>query len=148
MANYIPKGYHTATPYLICDGAADAIEFYKKAFGATEVMRMPNENGRLAHAEIRIGDSHLMLSDEHPQMSVYGPKHYGGSPTTVLLYMKDVDSVVKGAVALGAKLVRPPEDQFYGDRVSTIKDPFGHQWYVHTHVKDMTPDEMMAAAPR
>lgn len=148
MADYIPKGYHTATPYLICDGASAAIEFYKKAFGATEVMRMEGPDGKLGHAEIKIGDSHLMLSDGNPQMNVYGPKHYGGSPIKVLLYMKDVDNVVKDAVAAGAKIVRPVADQFYGDRVGTISDPFGHEWYIHTHIKDMTPEEMMAAAPK
>jgi PhnB protein len=148
MASYIPEGYHSATPYMIFDGAADAIEFYKKAFGATEVMRMDGPDGKVGHAEIKIGDSHIMLSDGNPKMGIYGPKHYGGSPITVLLYVKDVDSVVQNAVALGAKIVRPVADQFYGDRVGTISDPFGHQWYIHTHIKDMSPEEMMAAAPK
>ena len=141
----IPEGYHTATPYLICDDAAQAIEFYKKVFGATEIMRMPMPGGKLGHAEIRIGDSVIMLADENPEHGVYAPQHYGGTPVSVLLYVEKVDSVFNQAVSAGAKAVRPPQDMFYGDRTSTITDPFGHSWYIHTHVKDVTPEEMRKA---
>jgi PhnB protein len=148
MANtvrYIPEGYHTATPYLICNGAAEAIEFYKKAFGAAEVMRMPTPNGKVAHAEIKIGDSHIMLADENPQIGAYAPKHFGGSPVSILIYVEQVDTVFQRAVSAGAKAVEQPTDKFYGDRTSSLTDPFGHSWYVHTHVKDVSPAEMAAA---
>jgi PhnB protein len=142
----IPEGFHTATPYIICKAAADAIEFYKKAFGAVEVMRMAGPDGRIGHAEIKIGDSHIMLSDEHPEMSIYSPQHYGGSPVSVLLYVGNADATVSAAVAAGAKILRPLKDEFYGDRAGTIVDPFGHQWYIHTHIKDVSPEEMQNAA--
>ncbi len=142
----IPEGFHTATPYIICKPAADAIEFYKKAFGAVEVMRMAGPDGRIGHAEIKIGDSHIMLSDEHPEMSIYSPQHYGGSPVSVLLYVGKADATVSAAVAAGAKVLRPLKDEFYGDRAGTIVDPFGHQWYIHTHIKDVSPEEMQNAA--
>ena len=138
----IPQGYQAVTPYLIVDGAADAIEFYKKAFGATEVMRMPGPDGRIGHAEVRIADSHVMLADEAKEMGHKGPKTVGGSPISLLLYVEDVDKVVDRAVAAGAKLTRPVADQFYGDRTGGIEDPFGHQWYVATHVEDVSPEEM------
>jgi PhnB protein len=141
----IPQGYHSVTPYLICKGAADAIEFYKKALGATEVMRMDDPSGRIAHAEIKLGDSHIMLADEQPEAGIYGPKHYGGSPVSVMVYVPNVDATVNAAVAGGAKLTRPVADQFYGDRAGIIVDPFGHQWYIHTHIKDVSPEEMRAA---
>ena len=141
----IPEGYHTATPYLICNGAAEAIEFYKKVFGATEIMRMPMPGGKLGHAEVRIGDSVIMLADENPQHGVYSPQHYGGTPVSVLLYVEKVDAIFNQAVSAGAKAVRPPQDMFYGDRTSTITDPFGHSWYIHTHVKDVSPEEMRKA---
>jgi PhnB protein len=142
----IPEGYHSVTPYMICKGAADAIEFYKKAFGAVEVMRMAGPNGRIGHAEIKIGDSHIMLSDEHPEMGIYSPQHYGGSPTSVLLYVENADATVNAAVTAGAKVTRPLKDEFYGDRAGTVVDPFGHQWYVHTHIKDVSPEELQRAA--
>jgi PhnB protein len=142
----IPEGYHSATPYMICKGAAEAIEFYKKAFGAVEVMRMAGPNGQIGHAEIRIGDSHIMLSDEHPEMGIYSPQHYGGSPISVLLYVENADATVNTAVAAGAKVTRPLKDEFYGDRAATVADPFGHQWYVHTHIKDVSPEELHRAA--
>lgn len=147
MANVkpVPEGYHTATPYLCCKGAADAIEFYKKALGAVETVRMKGPDGKIGHAEIRIGDSHIMLADEHPQMGVYGPQHYGGSPITVVLYVESADKTVNQAVAAGAKITRPLQDQFYGDRTATITDPFGHQWHIHTHLRDVSPEEMRAA---
>ena len=141
----IPAGYHSVTPYLICKGASDAIEFYKKAFGAVEVVRMAGPDGRVGHAELKIGDSHIMLADEHPDMGAYSPQHYGGSPVSVLLYVENTDATVSAAVAAGAKITRPVKDEFYGDRAGTITDPFGHQWYIHTHIKDGTPEEMRAA---
>jgi len=141
----IPEGYHTATPYLICNGASEAIEFYKKVFGAKETVRMPMPGGTLGHAEIRIGDSVIMLADENPEHGARSPQHYGGTPVSVLLYVEEVDEVFKQAVSAGAKAVRPPQDMFYGDRASTITDPFGHSWYIHTHVKDVTPEEMRKA---
>jgi len=138
----IPVGYHALTPYLIVDGAAAAIDFYKKAFGATEVMRMPGAHGRIGHAEIKIGDSTLMLADEDPSMGYRGPKVGGGNSISLALYVEDCDAVVARAVAAGAKLTRPVEDQFYGDRSGGITDPFGHSWYVMTHVRDVTEEEM------
>lgn len=138
----IPAGYHSVTPYLIIDGAAAAIEFYKKAFGATEVLRMPSPDGRIGHAEITVGDSHVMLADESREMNARAPRSVGGSPVSLLLYVEDVDRVVERAVAAGAKLVRPVEDKFYGDRMGGIEDPFGHQWYVGTHIEDVSPEEM------
>jgi PhnB protein len=141
----IPEGYHSATPYMICKGAADAIEFYKKAFGAVEVMRMAGPEGTIMHAEIKIGDSHIMLSDEHPAMNIYGPPHYGGSPISVLLYVENADTTVNTAVAAGAKITRALKDEFYGDRAGTIVDPFGHQWYIHTHIKDVSMEELRTA---
>ncbi|HEX4067383.1 MAG TPA: VOC family protein [Acidobacteriaceae bacterium] len=141
----IPDGYHSVQPYLQLKGAAAAIEFYKKAFGATEIMRMPGPDGRLGHAEIRIGDSVVMLADEHPERGIHGPAHYGGVPMTILLYMENCDGVYAKAIAAGAKSLREPADQFYGDRMVGVEDPFGFQWYIATHVKDVTPEEMQAA---
>ena len=138
----IPEGYHSVTPYLIVDGAAAAIEFYKKVFGATEVVRMPAPGGRIGHAEIKIGDSHVMLADENTEMNARSPKSVGGTPLSLMLYVEDVDKTVEGAVAAGAKLERPVEDKFYGDRMGGIEDPFGHQWYVGTHIEDVSPEEM------
>jgi PhnB protein len=141
-AKQIPEGYHTATPYLIIKDAAQAIEFYKKAFGATEVMRFAQPDGKIGHAEIKIGDSHIMLADEFPEMGARSPQTLGGSPVSILLYVKDVDAQAKLAVAAGAKVVRPVKDQFYGDRSGSFEDPFGHQWHIATHVEDVAPDEM------
>ncbi len=141
----IPEGYHTVTPYLICDGASQAIEFYKKAFGAVESMRMAMPNGKIGHAEIKIGDSFIMLADDSPEVGARSPQHYGGSPINVLLYVENTDAMLAQAVSAGAKIVRPLKDEFYGDRTATIVDPFGHTWYIHTHVKDVTPEEMKAA---
>jgi PhnB protein len=141
----IPEGYHTVTPYLICKGAAGAIEFYKKAFGAVETVRMPNPDGKIGHAEIKIGDSHIMLADENPELHALSPAHFGGTPVSILLYVDKVDSVFQQAVAAGAKTVEQPTDKFYGDRTSSVIDPFGHSWYIHTHVKDVSPEEMRQA---
>jgi PhnB protein len=138
----IPDGYHNVTPYLIVDGAAKALDFYKQAFGAKERMRMGSPGGKVGHAEIQIGDSVIMLADEHPEMDARGPRAFGGSPVTVHLYVDNVDATVKSAEAAGAKIMRPVQDQFYGDRSGTIEDPFGHRWHVSTHVEDVPPDEM------
>lgn len=140
-AKPIPDGYHSLTPYLIVKGAAKAIEFYKKAFGATELLRMPGPNGTIGHAEIKIGDSPLMLADESPAMGFRGPAS-GGSPISLLLYVPDCDAVIDRAVAAGARVTRPAADQFYGDRSGGITDPFGHSWYVSTHIEDVSPEEM------
>lgn len=142
----VPDGYHTATPYLVVDGAAKAIEFYARVFGATERMRMPGPGGKVGHAEIRIGDSVIMLADEHPEMGARGPRASGGAAVSLHLYVPDVDATVKRAVAAGARLLRPVEDKFYGDRMGTIEDPFGHHWHVSTHREDVPPDEMARRA--
>jgi len=138
----VPDGYHNVTPYLIVDGAAKALDFYKRVFGATERMRMPGPGGKVGHAEIGIGDSVIMLADEHPEMGARGPRAFGGSPVSLMLYVEDVDATVKTAVAAGAKLLQSVEDKFYGDRSGTIEDPFGHRWHVSTHTEDVPPDEM------
>jgi PhnB protein len=138
----VPKGYHTVTPYLIVKGAAAAIEFYKKAFGAKELVRMPGPDGSVMHAEIKIGDSPIMLGDENPQMDTRGPKALGGTPVGICLYVKDVDALAAQAVAAGATVQRPVMDQFYGDRSGTFGDPFGHQWTIATHIEDVSPQEM------
>ncbi len=138
----IPEGYHSVTPYLIVDGAAKALDFYTRVFGATERMRIPGPGGKVGHAEISIGDSLIMLADEHPEMGARGPRAFGGSSVSLMLYVQDVDATVKTAVAAGARLLRPVEDKFYGDRSGTIEDPFGHQWHVSTHIEDVPPDEM------
>jgi len=141
----IPDGYHTATPYLIVRGAAKAIDFYKKAFGATEIMRMGDDN-KIHHAEIRIGNSPIMLADEFPEMNALSPEGLGGSPITIMLYVENVDELFKQAVAAGATVERPVSDQFYGDRTGGIKDPFGHKWYLATHIEDVPPDELKKRA--
>jgi PhnB protein len=145
-AKPIPDGYHRLTPYLIVDGAAKALEFYTRVFGASERMRMPGPGGRLGHAEISIGDSVIMLADEHPEMGARGPRALGGSPVSLVLYVEDVDATVKTAVAAGARVLRPVEDKFYGDRSGTIEDPFGHHWHVSTHQEDVPPEEMARRA--
>jgi PhnB protein len=142
----VPEGYHNVTPYLIVDGASGAIEFYKKAFGASERMRMAAPGGRLGHAEIQIGDSRIMLADEFPDMGVRGPKAFGGAPVNLYLYVEDVDGVAKRAIAAGAKEVRPIKDQFYGDRSGTFEDPYGHVWHISTHKEDIPADELRRRA--
>ena len=137
-----PAGYHTATPYLIIQGAAAALDFYKKVFGATEIMRMAQPDGKIGHAEMRIGDSIVMLADEVPQMGYRGPKSLGGSPVSLMLYVKDVDAVVACAVSGGAKLTQPVQDKFYGDRNGVLEDPFGHVWTIATHTEDVSPEEI------
>jgi PhnB protein len=142
----IPDGYRTATPYLYLKGGAEALEFYKKAFGAKEIMRHPMPDGRIGHAEIQIGDSRIMLADEYPEMNIRGPRSLGGSSMALMLYVEDVDSFVQRAVAAGAKVVRPIQNQFYGDRSGALEDPFGHSWYVATHVEDVSDEELRRRA--
>ena len=137
----IPSGYHSVTPYLIVDGAAAAIEFYKKAYGAQVVLQMPGPGGKVMHAEIRIGDSIVMLADEFPEMDARGPKSVGGTPVGLMIYVEDVDAQFAQALAAGAKEVRPVKDQFYGDRSGTLLDPFGHKWTLATHIEDVTVEE-------
>jgi PhnB protein len=142
----IPDGYQAITPYLIVDGAASAIEFYQKVFGAIEVMRLSGPDGKVGHAELLINDARIMLADEFPQMGARGPRSFGGSPVRMLLYVDDVDAIAKRAVAAGAKLVRPIEDQFYGDRAGGLEDPFGHHWHIATHIEDVSAEEMQRRA--
>ena len=141
-AKPIPDGYHTATPYLIVRDAARGIEFYKKAFGATEMLRCADPSGKLMHAEIKIGNSPIMLADEFPEMQILGPQSRGGSTVIILLYVEDVDARFSQAVAAGAKVVRPVKDEFYGDRAGTLEDPFGHVWTIATHREDVSSEEM------
>src|SRR5262245_42138067 len=142
----IPAGYHSVTPYIIVDGAARAIDFYKKAFGATETLRIPAPGGKIGHAEIKVGDSIIMLADEHPDMGARSPRSLGGSPVSLMVYVQDVDAVAKCATAAGAKEVRPIENKFYGDRMGTFEDPFGHQWHIGSHVEDVPEDELKRRA--
>jgi PhnB protein len=138
----IPEGYHSVTPYLIVTGAAAALDFYAKVFGATELMRMPGPDGRIGHAEIKIGDSPIMLADEHPEIDARSPKTIGGTPVFIMIYVANVDTIFNQAVAAGAKVLKPLSDQFYGDRSGTIEDPFGHKWTIATHVEDVSPEEI------
>ena len=133
------------TPHIVCSGAADAIEFYKKAFNAVEVARLPGPDGKLMHAEVRIGDSTVMLVDESPDWGCHGPRSLKGSPVTLHLYVDDVDGVVAQAVRAGAKITIPVDDMFWGDRYGKLEDPFGHQWSVGTHIRDVSPEEMKQA---
>jgi len=145
----VPDGFHSVTPYLFIKGAAKAIDFYKDVFGAGVLVRMEGPGGSIAHAEIRIGDSVIMLGDEVPQMGALSPLTVGGASSGLNLYLENVDAVVEKAVGAGAKIVRPLKDQFYGDRSATLLDPFGHMWTLATHIEDVSPDEMkkrMAAA--
>ena len=140
--SYIPKGYNTITPYLVIKGAAKAIEYYKNVFGATVVERMDGPDGRVGHAELQIGDSRIMLADENPSMGARSAESIGASPVSLYVYIPDCDQVVEKAVAGGAKILKPVQDQFYGDRSGFIQDPFGHLWGVATHVEDVSPQEM------
>ena len=148
--NYIPKGYNSISPYLVVKGAAKAIEYYKKVFGATEVVRMDQPNGKVGHAELQIGDSRFMLAEENPSM---GQGHVsasgiGASPVSLYLYIPDVDRVIERAVDEGAKVLKPVQDQFYGDRTGFIEDPFGHLWGVATHIEDVAPKELAERAKK
>lgn len=142
----IPDGMHSITPHLVCAGAASAIAFYKQAFGATEVSRLPGPDGRLMHAQVMIGDSALMLVDEMPECGARGPKTLNGTPVSIHLYVEDADATVARAVAAGARVVMPLADMFWGDRFGLIEDPYGHQWTVATHQRDVSPEEMAQAA--
>jgi PhnB protein len=142
MVRPIPDGYHSVTPYLILSSASDAIAFYKRALGADEVMRMDDPAGKIHHAEISIGGSRIMLADEHPEIQALSPQTIGGSPVSIHVYVEDVDAMVQRAVAAGAKLIRPVADQFYGDRVGGIEDPFGYRWFIATHKEDLSMDEI------
>jgi PhnB protein len=142
----IPEGYHSVTPYLYAKGAAHAIEFYKRAFSATERMRILQPDGRVGHAEIHIGDSIIMLADEFPEMDVRSPQSLGGSPVSIHLYVEDADVMFNQAVTAGAKVKRPMADQFYGDRVGGVEDPFGHTWWISTHKEDLSPEEIAKRA--
>ena len=138
----IPDGYHTVTPYLIVQRAAAAIDFYKKVFDAKELMRMPGPGGKVGHAELQVGDSRIMLADEHPEMGAKAPGSFGGSPVGLMLYVEDVDARFNRAVAAGGKIKKPLADQFYGDRSGSLTDPFGHQWTIATHKEDVSPEEI------
>lgn len=138
----IPEGYSSITPYLIIKDATKAISFYEQVFGATELMRFDGPNGTIAHAELQIGDSRIMVADEHPQMGFRGPQSTGGTPVGLMLYVDDVDRVFRRAVEAGAKTQQELKDQFYGDRSGTLIDPFGHRWTVATHIEDVTEEEM------
>ena len=138
----IPDGYPQVTPYLIVDGGDAAIAFYTKVLGAKERMRMPSPGDRIGHAELELGDSLVMLADEHPDMGILGPKSVGGTPVTISVYVEDVDAVFDRALSEGASSVRPVENQFYGDRSGQFDDPFGHRWSIATHVEDVPPEEM------
>jgi PhnB protein len=138
----IPDGYTSVIPYLIVDGAAKAIDFYKNAFGAIERFRIGGPGGRVGHAELTIGGSVIMLADEHPEMGALAPPTVGGTPVGLHLYVEDVDRVAAKAIAAGATLKRPVENQFYGDRLGSISDPFGHLWHISTHIEDLSPDEI------
>jgi uncharacterized glyoxalase superfamily protein PhnB len=141
----VPEGMHTVTPHLICGGAAEALEFYKNAFGAVELSRMPGPNGKVMHASMRIGDSVIMLNDEMPEWGTVGPKSLKGSAVTIHLYVDNVDAAFERAVKAGAKVTMPLADMFWGDRYGKLEDPFGHQWSIATHVRDVSPEEMQKA---
>ncbi|MGO8719683.1 MAG: VOC family protein [Acidobacteriaceae bacterium] len=138
----IPDGYHSVQPYLMLNGAAKAIEFYKNAFGATERLCMTQPDGRIGHAELEIGDSCIMMADENPQIEAFAPTHYGGSPVSLLIYTEDCDRMYHQAMAAGAKSEREPADQFYGDRMAGVEDPFGYRWFISTHIKDVSKEEL------
>jgi PhnB protein len=141
-AKPIPKGYGSVTPYLACGDAARAIDFYKKAFGAKEVMRMPGPDGRIGHAEVKIGDSRIMLTDEYREMDFLSPLTRGGTTVHIHLYVSDADRTAERAVGAGARLLNPVQDKFYGDRTGTVQDPFGHVWHIATHVEELSMTEL------
>ena len=142
MARPIPDGYHSVQPYLYLKNASDAIAFYSKAFGATERLRMANKDGRIGHAEINLGDSCIMMADENAAIGAYSPEHYGGVPMSLMIYVEDCDVIYQRAIAAGATSLREPADQFYGDRMAGVADPFGFHWFIGTHIKDVSPEEM------
>lgn len=138
----IPEGYHSVTPYLIVRGGAAAIDYYQKAFGAVELFRIPAPGGKVGHAEIKIGDSIIMLADEHPEMGYNGPETIGGTPVSLMIYVEDVDKTFERAVTGGGTVKQAIEDKFYGDRSGTVVDPFGHIWHISTHKEDVSMEEM------
>lgn len=144
----VPEGMHSVTPHLVCGGAAEAIEFYKKAFNAVELARLPGPDGKLMHGMIRIGDSTVMLADEFPDWGSFGPKLLKGSPVTLHLYVENVDAAFDRAVAAGATVKMPLQDMFWGDRYGIVEDPFGHYWSLAMHVRDVTPEEMQQAVQK
>jgi PhnB protein len=141
----IPREFHTVTPHLVCAGAAEAIEFYRKAFGAAELSRIPGSDGKVMHASIRIGDSIVMLNEESPERGAFGPRSLKGSPVTIHLYVENADAVFEQAIRAGAQVTMPLDDMFWGDRYGKLEDPFGHQWSVGTHIRDASPEEMQKA---
>jgi PhnB protein len=141
-----PRGYRTVTPYLIIKDAASAIDFYKQAFQAKVLMCLSEASGKVGHAEIKIGDSRIMLADEYPEMGSRGPQSFGGTPVSILLYVEDCDDIFTRAVTKGARVVKPMSDQFYGDRAGTLEDPFGHVWTIATHKEDLTSEEILKRA--
>jgi PhnB protein len=145
-AKSVPRGYRTVTPYLIIKDAASAIDYYKQAFKAKVLMCLSEPSGKVGHAEIKIGDSRMMLADEYPEMGSRGPQSFGGSPVSILLYVDDCDEIFNRAIAKGAKIVKPISDQFYGDRAGTLEDPFGHVWTIATHKEDLTSEEILQRA--
>lgn len=140
--NPIPDGYHSVQPYVMFKNCGEAISFYAKAFGATEKLRMTNAEGKVSHAEIQIGDSFIMMADEAPQMEAFSVEHYGGSPVSLLIYTENCDVMYKQALAAGAKSLREPSDQPYGDRMSGVRDPFGYRWWIASHIKDVSKGEL------
>ena len=138
----VPEGYHSVQPYLMFERCLEAIDFYARAFGAKERLCMKGPDGRVGHAEIEIGDSCVMMADENPTLQAYGPAHFGGSPVSLMVYVDDCDAVYHQAIAAGAENVREPADQPYGDRMSAVKDPFGYRWFIATHLKDLSKDEL------
>jgi PhnB protein len=145
-ASKIPAGHNSVSPYLIVDGAERALEFYKRAFGATEIFRHNAPGGKIGHAEIKIGDTIIMLADEFPDHDAHAPKKFGGSPVSMHVYVEDVDAVAAKAIAAGATVKRPVADQFYGDRLGTLEDPFGHTWHISTHIEDVSMEELSRRA--
>jgi PhnB protein len=144
--NAVPAGYHSVQPYLMMKSCTEAIAFYAKIFGASERLCMKGPDGRIGHAEIQIGDSVVMMADEHPEIEAFSTEHYGGSPVSLMIYVEDCDATYKLALAAGAKSLREPADQFYGDRMSGVLDPFGYKWWIATHIKDVSAEEMQSVA--
>jgi PhnB protein len=144
--HFVPEGYHSVIPYLIVDGAARAMDFYRDVFGAVEIMRMPGPGGKIGHAEMKIGDAHIMLADEHPKEGFRSPTSIGGSPVGIMIYVENADRCFAAAVDRGARVVEPIQNKFYGDRSAQVIDPFGHFWTISTHVEDVAPDEMARRA--
>ena len=142
QANIVPSGYHSVQPYLMFKNCVEAIAFYAKVFGARERLCMKDKTGRVCHTEIEIGDSVIMMADENPQIEAFAPEHYKGSPVSLMIYVADCDATYRQTVAAGAKSLREPADQFYGDRIAGVLDPFGYKWWIGTHIKDVSKEEL------